>query len=139
MKPEQALREFMTAMDQPVADSPRNIIPEDVHTLIKKLISSEQFELFDELAQYRRNDCDIQYKHIDRIAKEGADLVYVVIWMFVALGIPFDRVFELVHESNMTKLVDGKPLKDESGKVQKGPNYRRPIIDVMNGIYELEE
>jgi hypothetical protein len=28
----------------------------------------------------------------------------------------------------MSKLVDGEPLKDENGKVQKGPNYKAPDL-----------
>lgn len=35
----------------------------------------------------------------------------------------WDRIFDEVHRSNMSKLVDGKPVKDENGKVMKGPNY----------------
>jgi hypothetical protein len=28
----------------------------------------------------------------------------------------------------MSKLVDGKPVKDDNGKVLKGPNYEPPIL-----------
>lgn len=39
------------------------------------------------------------------------------------------EVFKRVHESNMSKLVDGKPLRDpETGKVLKGPNYKAPDL-----------
>lgn len=39
------------------------------------------------------------------------------------------EVFKRVHESNMSKLVDGKPVRDpESGKVLKGPNYKAPDL-----------
>lgn len=61
------------------------------------------------------------------IAKEAADLVYVVVGTCVALGIPFDEVFAAVHESNMSKLDDeGNPYLREDGKAMKGPNYRAP-------------
>lgn len=37
------------------------------------------------------------------------------------------RCFELVHESNMSKLDDnGKPLRRDDGKILKGPNYKAP-------------
>jgi predicted HAD superfamily Cof-like phosphohydrolase len=41
----------------------------------------------------------------------------------------FDKAFEEVHRSNMSKLVDGKAIKNESGKVQKGPNYSPPDLE----------
>ncbi len=40
-----------------------------------------------------------------------------------------EEIFERVHRSNMSKLVDGKPLKREDGKFLKGPNYRPPFLD----------
>jgi predicted HAD superfamily Cof-like phosphohydrolase len=39
-------------------------------------------------------------------------------------------VFERVHASNMSKLgEDGKPIKREDGKIQKGPNYKEPDLE----------
>lgn len=63
-------------------------------------------------------------------AKEIADLVYVAIGTAVALGVPFDDVFEAVHRSNMSKLEDGEPTLSEDGKVLKGPNYRGPEAEI---------
>ena len=34
------------------------------------------------------------------------------------------EAFRMVHDSNMSKLVDGKVLYRDDGKVLKGPNYR---------------
>ncbi len=64
-----------------------------------------------------------------KLAKELADLLYVVYGTAVSFGIPIDEVFDEVHRSNMSKLVDGKPLKREDGKVLKGPNYTPPNFD----------
>lgn len=33
-----------------------------------------------------------------------------------------------VNTSNWSKFVDGKPQFDENGKIQKGPNYRKPNL-----------
>ena len=60
--------------------------------------------------------------------KELADLQYVLSGMVVALGIPMQEVFRRVQASNMSKLVNGKPLKREDGKVLKGPNYKKPDL-----------
>ena len=45
-------------------------------------------------------------------------------------GLPADRVFDRVHDSNMSKLGnDGKPVRRDDGKVMKGPNYHPPSLD----------
>ncbi len=68
---------------------------------------------------------------IDKAAltKELADILYVVHGTAVAFGLPLDTVFNRVHASNMSKLVDGKPLYRDDGKVLKGPNYQPPKLD----------
>ena len=60
------------------------------------------------------------------LLKEMCDVVYVIKGMAVSFGMDFDKAFELVHKSNMSKL----PLiKDANGKVQKGLNYEPPILE----------
>ena len=64
------------------------------------------------------------------IAKEMADLAYVLWGSAQAWGIDLDLAIELVHKSNMTKLVeDGKPIFRHDGKVVKGPNYKEPEME----------
>lgn len=60
------------------------------------------------------------------IAKQGADLVYLVVGVQQALGIPFDDVWDAVHESNLSKFADGEAQFDDEGRVIKGPNYKGP-------------
>lgn len=60
------------------------------------------------------------------LAKELADLAYVLYGTAVTRGIDLDAAVRAVHESNMSKLVDGRPILREDGKVLKGPNYRAP-------------
>lgn len=64
-----------------------------------------------------------------KMFKELADLQYVLSGMVVALGIPMEEVFTRVHQSNMSKLVNGKALKREDGKFLKGPNYQPPYLE----------
>ena len=61
--------------------------------------------------------------------KELADLVYVCFQYAVARGWELDEALDRVHESNLSKLVDGKPLRREDGKVLKGPNYQPPYVE----------
>lgn len=45
------------------------------------------------------------------------------------------EAFRRVHASNMSKVGDdGKPLRNEAGKVLKGPNYKPPVLtDLVRG------
>ena len=61
--------------------------------------------------------------------KELANLVYVAFQYAAARGWELDEALDRVYESNMSKLVDGQPLRREDGKVLKGPNYKPPFLE----------
>lgn len=63
-------------------------------------------------------------KNIVELAKELADLLYVVYGTADYNGIPIDEVFNAVHESNMSK----SEKRDVGGKIEKGDNYIEPDI-----------
>lgn len=68
-----------------------------------------------------------------KIAKELADLVYVAYGAALLYDIRLDEAIREVHRSNMTKLgEDGRPIKDNTGKVLKGPNYTE--ADMTNAL-----
>jgi len=73
---------------------------------------------------------------LENVAKELADIIYIVCGTAVSYGIPLDRVFDEVHRSNLSKLGDdGKPLRREDGKILKGPNYSPPNIKkILYGV-----
>lgn len=63
------------------------------------------------------------------LAKELADLLYVVYGTAVEAGIPLDEVFAEVHRSNMTK----SQSKDSGGKIMKGNDFEPADIEgVLN-------
>ena len=103
--------EFRTAMGQPVGDA-------DFETCFMqwKLIDEE----FHELAEAESDS--------EGELKELADLAYVCYQFAAAKGWDLDEALHRVHESNMSKLVNGKPLRREDGKVLKGPNYQPPNL-----------
>lgn len=68
----------------------------------------------------------IESEDLEHMAKELADLVYVAFGAALTMGIDLDKAIVKVHQSNMSKLVDGKPVMREDGKVLKGPNYLPP-------------
>lgn len=92
-----------------------------------RLIDEEFDELISELFDANKK----------KLAKEIADLLYVTYGLAATYGIDIDTVFNLVHESNMSKLgEDGKPIYRDDGKVLKGPNYKEPDLDTW---YDMAE
>lgn len=123
------VREFHKAfgadLDQPVSDRlldlRMSLISEETHEV--------QREMFDVLTYLPKA------KKVDKakLAKELADLLYVVYGTAATFGIDIDRVFDEVHKSNMSKLgEDGKPVYREDGKVLKGPNYQPPKLEFIH-------
>jgi predicted HAD superfamily Cof-like phosphohydrolase len=114
-------RYFRHAMGQVVG----TFAPETV--LLQKTLIREEFLELSEALQ----DC---FDHIDNkrsreaALKELADLVYVCYQLAAAVGWDLDKALDRVHESNLSKLVDGKPVKRLDGKVLKGPNYKPPVL-----------
>lgn len=98
------------------ADFPGN----DRLSLRYALIAEEWEELDAEFELYWDAAGDIT-----EIAKEAADLVYVIYGMALEFGIDLDAVLAEVHRSNMTKTSEGKRA---DGKIMKGPNYEEANI-----------
>lgn len=94
------------------------------------LIEEEFKELMDSTLEFVRSGL-ANPTSVNDVAKEGIDLIYVIVGFLYRLGVPIKEVFDEVHNSNMTKLVDGKPVKREDGKVLKGPNYLPPDLDKL--------
>lgn len=109
---------FREAMDQPI-----NTPDENVHELQFTLIAEEYAEFQDEY------NAELEGGLKADQLKELADLVFVCYQYAAARGWDLDTAMRRVFESNMSKLVDGKPLRRSDGKVMKGPNYQPPILD----------
>lgn len=109
---------FREAMDQPI-----NTPDENVHELQFNLIIEEFHELREEY------ETELEGRLYADQLKELADLVFVCYQYAAARGWDLDTAMRRVFESNMSKLVDGKPLRRSDGKVMKGPNYQPPILD----------
>lgn len=78
------------------------------------------------------------YEDLLQVAKEIADLLFVVYGAAVNYGIPIDEVFDAVYESNMSKMPpDGVVKYREDGKILKGDWYQEPNIGAI--LYGLNE
>lgn len=126
---ERKVRDFHLAFDIGV-DMP---ITSDLLAFRKKLIGEEVEELYAEIDKARAEidaGGSITRETLAAMMKELADVQYILSGMVVTFGMPADRVFERVHQSNMSKLGhDGKPVRRDDGKVMKGPNYHPPTLD----------
>jgi predicted HAD superfamily Cof-like phosphohydrolase len=64
------------------------------------------------------------------LAKELADLLYVVYGTAEELGIPLEEIFIKVHQNNMDKVWDdGTVHYNDFGKIIKPPTYSPPDIE----------
>jgi len=111
------VRDFHQAFGQRIGDKPElpNI---EERKLRIKLLDEEVFEYTD--AEYADD--------LVEIADALADIIYIACGTAVSYGIPLDDVFAEVHRSNMAKLVDGKVIRREDGKVQKPEGWTAPDI-----------
>ena len=98
--------------------------------LQQSLIDEEHLEVAHAYLDLKNDITDKKAR--EHLLKELADLVYVCHQMAAAFGWDLQTAHNRVHRSNMSKLVDSKPLKREDGKILKGPNYREPnLIDLI--------
>lgn len=67
----------------------------------------------------------------------GDHIIYCMSEM-VRFGLPVMEILHIIMQSNFSKLgADGKPIYDESGKVQKGPNYWKPEPKIRSLLQEM--
>lgn len=103
------VREFHEAFDLHIEECPR--VPDDGTQILRaRLIQEESDELLEAL----------HLRSLPHIAKELADLLYVVYGTAVAYGIDMEPVFREVQRSNMSK-VGG--YKRDDGKWIKPSTY----------------
>ena len=106
---QQMVLKFHKEFDIHIAETP-SVADEKTQALRVRLIQEE----FDELKEaFKKND-------LPHIAKELADLLYVVYGTAISYGIDMEPVFQEVQRSNMSK-VGG--YKREDGKWVKPANY----------------
>lgn len=118
------VKEFQTAVGQNVGQAPE--FPDGAERALRMKLLEEEFKEYEQ-GEYK-ND-------LENIAKELADIIYIVCGTAVSYGIPLDRVFDAVHQSNMAKLVDGKPVRREDGKILKPEGWTPPDIKkVLYGV-----
>lgn len=68
--------------------------------------------------------------HLADTAKEIVDVIYVAIGTALSMGIPLEKVWAEVHQSNMAKVdpTTGKVRRREDGKVLKPEGWQKPNV-----------
>ena len=115
MHPQAMVEQFHRLFDIVVQERP-DLVDERTRVLRERLIQEE----FDELKEAMGKG------DLPAIAKELADLLYVVYGTAVSYGIDMEPVFREVHRSNMSK-VGGHKRAD--GKWVKPAHYSAAAID----------
>ena len=125
---EQKLRECHQAMECAI-DTPLSVETLELrYRLLKEELDELKVET-DTLCQELKSTGKTTLETRTRMLKELSDLQYVLSGMAVSFNLPLEEAFLRVHNSNMSKLVDGKPLKRADGKFLKGPNYQPPHLE----------
>ena len=112
---ESAVKTFMQATGQ------LNNTDNKITDLRLALIEEEYSELLEA----------IRWGDHTHIAKEGCDLIYVIVGTLISLGIPFNDCFAALQTSNLSKLdANGNALRRPDGKILKGPDYQPAEIAI---------
>ena len=101
----------------------RQVMGQPIYTADPAVIFTQSDLIEEELKEFQHEAIGSEAE-----LKELADLVYVCFQYAATLGYDLDEALRRVHQSNLSKLVDGKPLRREDGKVLKGPNYQPPSL-----------
>lgn len=114
----QLAADFMRAFDQQVHEEP--VWPDFSTRELRLELIREEYEELEEA---------IDNNDMVEVADALTDLLYVIYGAGHSFGINLDECYLEVHNSNMSKLgEDGKPMKNEMGKVLKGPNFFEPNL-----------
>lgn len=99
------------------------------YNLQLKLIIEEYTEVIEAFDAFKQSDIST---HAD-LLKELSDLVFVCYQAAENMGWDLDEAMQRVFDSNMSKLDEtGAPIRNEIGKVTKGPNYKKPnLLDLV--------
>jgi predicted HAD superfamily Cof-like phosphohydrolase len=113
------VRDFHEAFGQRIGEKPELPDSEFERALRIKLMSEEHKE-------YNKAEDN---NDITNLAVELADIIYIACGTAVSYGIPLDEVFNAIHAANMNKLVDGKVILREDGKIKKPDGWQPADIE----------
>lgn len=126
-----SVKKMNATYELPVANLPILLPNQAIRTqqfldIMRKELSEGDDMLFALQGQFAFNEED-RLKALTDLADWYGDMIVYITSEAIRNGIPIMKVLEIIMASNMTKLgEDGKPIKDENDKFQKGPNFIPP-------------
>ena len=118
----ETVKEFTSACTDDLPIRPIRLTPKSIQ-FITEMVNDELEELAEATTLREQADALV-------------DAIYYICDCAVKHGLDLDPVFEIVHGANMSKLVDGKPIKREDGKILKPKGWEDPDTLIA---YELDK
>lgn len=118
--------EFNKAFGVTTYDTPQH----DIFDKDPKLINYRLSLILEEVQELKES---IDQKNLTECVDALADIMYVTLGAFTAIGVDADEAFDLVHKSNMSKLCTSEEeaqktvqwYKENESQRYDTPNYRR--------------
>lgn len=89
----------------------------DAHRWVKELATC-----------YKTGDFEPTVENEEALLDSLCDQIVTAIGVAHMKGYDIEGALKEVARSNASKFVDGKPIFNENGKIQKGPNYSKPNL-----------
>ena len=106
------VREFTMACNDDLPAHPQNMTPEGI-AFIREMVNDELDEL-------------MAAQTVTEQADALVDAIYYICDFAVRNGINLDPLFDIVHNANMQKVVNGKVIRREDGKILKPEGWEDP-------------
>jgi predicted HAD superfamily Cof-like phosphohydrolase len=122
--------EFRKAMSLPIGERPMFLQPTETSYFARFIL--------EELSEYLRA---VEEGHLVDAADALVDLVYVAMGCAHAMGMPFDKLFDIVHRSNMQKQPANAYIRSVRGNqydVVKPVGWVAPECEMQLLISEMQ-
>ena len=106
------VREFTSACHDDLPESPETMSEEAIN-FIHQMVNDEMEELK-------------EATNITEQADALVDAIYYICDCAVRHGMNLDNLFEIVHRANMQKVVNGKVIRRDDGKIMKPEGWQDP-------------
>lgn len=121
LKIQEQVAEFSQVFNQYISDE----LITDTNR-IQEILDSRTFILEEEFKEYLEARCD---GDIVSIAHELIDVLYTLLGDACAIGIDIEKIFDVVHQANMSKLwPDCQPRFRPNGKIMRPSSYIKPDV-----------
>jgi predicted HAD superfamily Cof-like phosphohydrolase len=106
------VREFTKACNDDLPTQPQKMTDEGI-AFIRQMVNDELDEL-------------VEAQNVTEQADALVDAIYYICDFAVRNGINLDPLFDIVHGANMQKVVNGKVIRREDGKILKPEAWENP-------------